>query len=124
MFEHRSKPLLPPMRFVWRLVRAAALSSLLVVASLTLGMIGYRYLNDEPWIDAFADASMILSGMGPVSTLKCSSAKLFAGSYALSSGIIFLTASTIVVAPVLHRLLHHLHLDLDEREAQDDDVRV
>jgi hypothetical protein len=57
---------------------------------------------------------MILSGMGPVIDAKIvltKSAKLFASFYALFSGITFLTTFGILIAPVLHRFFHKLHLE-------------
>ena len=113
MFEHHTHPLLPRPLFALRLLRNAGMAGLLMGIALVIGMFGYAHFNDEELPDAYVDASMILSGMGPVSTLKCTSAKIFAGSYALASGLVLLSASTILVAPVLHRLFHRLHAQVD-----------
>jgi fumarate reductase subunit D len=56
---------------------------------------------------------MILGGMGPVNELHADSGKLFAAAYALFSGIIFLVAIAVILAPALHRFLHRFHIDLD-----------
>ncbi|MGE0736115.1 MAG: hypothetical protein AB7G15_07210 [Alphaproteobacteria bacterium] len=79
--------------------------------ALGVGVLGYRYFNALPWIDALVDASMILGGMGPVSHLKNDGAKLFASFYALFSGLIFLGAAAVIVAPWVHHLLHRLHAE-------------
>ena len=79
--------------------------------SLFLGMLGYRGFEGMSWLDAFLNASMILGGMGPVSTLQTAGGKLFASFYALFSGVIFLVVVGIMVAPAGHRLLHRLHLE-------------
>ena len=63
------------------------------------------------WLDAFANAAMILSGMGPLDPLKTAGGKLFAGFYALFSGVAFLTTVGILLAPVVHRALHKFHLE-------------
>jgi hypothetical protein len=76
-----------------------------------MGIGGYHFFEKQPWLDAFVNASMILSGMGPVSPLQTSAGKLFAGAYALFSGLAFITAMGIVFAPVFHPFLHKFHLE-------------
>ena len=73
-------------------------------------MTGYHYSEDMPWIDAYVNAAMILSGMGPVTELHTNAGKIFAGSYALFSGIIFLVVIAVILAPLFHRFLHKFHL--------------
>jgi hypothetical protein len=82
-----------------------------VLASLGAGMVGYHTLEDLPWIDSLVNASMILGGMGPVDQLHTSGGKIFASFYSLYSGIVFLVASGLIVAPIFHRFLHHFHLE-------------
>jgi hypothetical protein len=115
-FEHRREPILPLSRFVWRLARSLAIGLALVGVSLVVGIVGYRRLFGLSWIDAFVNASMILSGMGPLKSPQTFGAKLFAGLYALYSGLAVLAIAGIIFAPVLHRFLHYLHADPDERE--------
>ncbi len=79
--------------------------------SLAIGMLGYHGLSGLPWLDAFLNASMILTGMGPINAMATPGAKLFAGCYALYSGIAFLTAVGIFFAPILHRAAHKFHLN-------------
>jgi hypothetical protein len=78
---------------------------------LGIGVVGYRATEGMPWLDALLNASMILGGMGPVSELHTVAGKLFASAYALFSGVAFLATVGILVAPVAHRLFHHLHLE-------------
>jgi hypothetical protein len=110
-YEHRREPLLPRSAFYNRLARSAGLALGIVVASLGLGMSGYHFLEKLPWLDAFVNAAMILSGMGPIGELKTAPGKLFAGCYALFSGLAFLTAVAVVFAPVFHRFLYKFHLE-------------
>ncbi len=110
MYEHSSEPLLPRREFTLRVLRHAALAALLLAGSLGVGVLGYAYLDHLPWIDAFVNASMILGGMGPVDPMTNDAAKFFAGVYALYSGVIFLISVGVIFAPVLHRVLHKLHL--------------
>jgi hypothetical protein len=110
VYEHVSEPILPRRLFVLRFARHAAAATLLLVGSLAVGAVGYAVLDGLSWVDAFLNASMILGGMGPVDPLRNDVAKVFAGLYALYSGVIFLVAVGIVFAPLLHRILHRLHL--------------
>jgi hypothetical protein len=111
MFEHRRQPLLPRPEFARRLARSFVVFALLVGASLALGTVGYHTLARLSWVDALLNAAMILTGMGPVSPLPDTPAKLFAAAYALFSGVVFLVACGVVLAPVVHRFLHRFHVE-------------
>lgn len=84
-----------------------------MLASLAIGMVGYAHFEDLRWRDAFLNAAMLLGGMGPVESPSTSGGKLFAGFYALYAGLVFLVAVAILVAPVVHRLLHKFHWEAD-----------
>ncbi|MFO0972574.1 MAG: hypothetical protein U1A27_03915 [Phycisphaerae bacterium] len=116
MFEHRSEQLLSTAKFMLRLARTGASAAAVVAGSLAIGILGYRVLESQSWIDATLNASMILGGMGPVSELHTNAGKLFASAYALFSGVIFLTVAAILFVPVLHRLLHRFHLERGPRQ--------
>src|ERR1043166_7287772 len=111
MYEHRSKPLLSRAEFFWRLANHGGIVCLIIVASLSIGILGYHYLGGLDWIDATLNASMILGGMGPVDRLSSGCAKLFASVYALYSGLVLLVSVGILFAPIIHRILHRLHLE-------------
>jgi hypothetical protein len=110
MFEHHKEQLLPRRIFLVRLARGAGIAGLIVLASLGLGMAGYHFLEKLSWLDAFVNAAMILSGMGPLAPLQTNAGKFFAGCYALFSGLAFITTMGVVFAPVFHRFLHKFHL--------------
>jgi hypothetical protein len=110
-FEHRATPLLPRKVYYQRLARHALLGMMVILGMLGLGMTGYHVLEKLPWIDAFLNAAMILSGMGPVSTLQTDAGKIFAGCYALFSGLALVAILGIIFAPVVHRALHKFHLE-------------
>ncbi len=116
MFEHHKAPLLPRPAFLLRLAWGALFASLIIASSLGIGMVGYHFFENQPWIDAFADASMILSGMGPLHPLETTPGKLFAGFYALFSGLAFISIMGILFAPVVHRFFHRLHLASEQEE--------
>ncbi len=111
MFERRREKLLPWPRFARRMALSFLLTVGIVATALMMGVFGYHYIARLSWIDALLNASMILTGMGPVATLTDASSKLFASGYALFSGVVFLSAVSIVLAPVFHRVLHKFHLD-------------
>ena len=77
-------------------------------------MLGYVHFEQLSWLDGFLNASMILAGMGPIAVPVTRGGKLFAGVYALYSGLVFLIALGIVLAPVIHRLMHRFHLYEDD----------
>ena len=91
------------------MARSAAVALLVVAFALGIGMIGYRAFEPMSWVDAFVNAAMILSGMGPVSPLQTDGGKNIAGCYALFSGLAFLTGLGIIFAPAVHRFLHKFH---------------
>jgi hypothetical protein len=115
-YESKDQALISRSAFAKRLARSFAAASLIVGISLAVGMAGYHYFENLEWIDAFADASMILSGMGPLTQPKTWGGKLFAGLYALYSGLALLGATTIILAPIVHRLLHHFHVESSSKE--------
>jgi hypothetical protein len=110
-FEAKHQPLLSRRAFAKRVARNVAVAALLIGLSLMGGMAGYRYFEGMAWIDAFVNAAMILSGMGPVGQLETWGGKLFAGLYAIYSGLALILATGVIVAPVVHRLLHRFHLE-------------
>lgn len=117
MFERKRDKLLPWPRFVKRMALSLLLTIGIVATALTIGILGYHYIARLSWIDALLNASMILTGMGPVATLSDTSSKLFASAYALFSGVVLLSAVGIVLSPIFHRILHKFHLDdEDERD--------
>ncbi len=117
MFEHHKRPLLPRRQFYIRTLRYAFFASLIIGLSLFMGMAGYHIFAGIDWISAFYNASMILTGMGPALDIgqlpaeRQAGTEIFAGLYALYSGVVFLVASGVVLSPVLHRFFHKLHLD-------------
>ncbi len=118
MYEHHTKHLLPQQEYYRRLARHAALGITIIIVSLGLGMTGYHVFEKLPWVDAFVNAAMILSGMGPVATLQTDAGKIFAGCYALFSGLTLVAILGIIFAPVVHRFLHKFHLEDKELDKE------
>ena len=115
-YEHKNTPLLPIRAFISRLARHFLGSVFLISGALGIGVIGYHSFENLPWIDSLLNASMILGGMGPVDPVKTVEGKLFASFYALFSGIIFLVAAGVIIAPLFHRFLHKFHLTNDDKQ--------
>jgi len=110
-FEHRSEPLLPFYAFVQRIVLSFFLGFGIIILSLAAGMAGYHFFENLSWIDSFVNAAMILSGMGPLAQPQTDAGKIFAGMYALYSGLAVLLIAGIIFAPAVHRFLHRFHLE-------------
>ena len=113
MFEHRSEDVLPGHRFALRLLRHLFIAAGIVVVSLVVGIVGYEHFEHLGLRDAFLNAAMLLGGMGPVDVNLSPAGKVFAGAFALYAGLVFVVAAGVLLAPVVHRILHSVHCDLD-----------
>jgi hypothetical protein len=120
-WESKRDPLLPAAAFAKRLAASFAAVCVLITVSMLIGMAGYHFIEHMPWIDAFANAAMILSGMGPLAPLQTSAGKLFAGFYALYSGLALILGTGVLLGPLLHRLMHRFHLEDADAASGDKD---
>jgi hypothetical protein len=111
LFERHGEPLLSRGAFLRRLATYGLVAGALVGIALLLGMLGYHAFLQLGWVDSFLNASMILAGMGPIDSPRTAAGKLFAGCYALFSGLVFISVSGIMFAPLAHRLLHWFHVE-------------
>jgi hypothetical protein len=119
LYENKHSPLLPKEQFNARLRKNIFVAFLFLVFSLLIGMSGYHFLGNLCWIDSLLNASMILTGMGPVDPLTTNAAKIFASAYSVFSGVAFLTIVAVILAPIAHRFMHKFHLsEEDERESK------
>jgi hypothetical protein len=107
-FEHHTQPILPLPRFFVRVLAYVGYGLAIVAVFLLVGVLGYHFLVGLSVIDAVLNASMILSGMGPVDPIASDAGKIFASAYAILSGVVFAVVTGIVISPILHRVLHHL----------------
>jgi hypothetical protein len=111
MFEKKAERILPVHLFARRMAYFALLWLLLMAVALSVGVAGYYWIADFTLVDAILNASMILTGMGPVSELPSTAAKLFASAYAIFSGLVFMSLMGIFLVPIAHRMLHRFHMD-------------
>ncbi|HVM48954.1 MAG TPA: hypothetical protein VMU04_13065 [Candidatus Acidoferrum sp.] len=116
MYEKRKDRLLPRRAFYARMARSLSLALAIVMGSLGIGMAGYHGFEGLSWRDAFLNAAMILSGMGPVAPIQTPGGKLFAGCYALFSGLALISVMAVIFTPLFHRFLHKFHLETDPGE--------
>jgi hypothetical protein len=110
-FERRSQPVASRRKFLVRMLIAIGLWMVLTTAGLAIGIAGYAAFEGLSFVDAYVNAAMILSGMGPLGELKTTAGKVFAGSYAIFSGLIIVIATGFVLAPIFHRVLHRFHVE-------------
>lgn len=113
--EHRRQNVIPFRAFLLRLVRYGLFALMLIIISVLIGTIGYHILGKISWLDSFYMACMILTGMGPVTDMETNGAKLFSSFYALYSGVAFLSITAVFFAPIVHRILHILHVEMEEK---------
>lgn len=110
-FEPRHKKVVSRTEFAMRMARAVGFWLALTAGGLVIGMIGYATTEGMGLADSFVNAAMILSGMGPVGELHTTAGKIFAGFYAILSGLIIVIATGFVLAPIFHRVLHAFHVE-------------
>lgn len=113
MLEHPRPPLAARAIYIRRLIRSLGAAASIILPSLGIGVLGYHFFCGLHWIDSLLNASMILTGMGPVDPMVTVSAKVFASCYALFSGVVFITTAGVLLAPVAHRVLHKFHLEIE-----------
>lgn len=115
MYEHKRQKLAPVKIYYQRLWKNVLFGMVVMLFCLIIGVLGYKFTIPEfDWYDSLLNASMILSGMGPMidSSIKLTAtAKVFASLYALFSGVAFISTIGILIAPVAHRFFHKLHLE-------------
>ena len=111
MYEHKKQPLAPVGTFYQRVLKHIIIALAVMMVCLGIGIMGYHYTANIPWIDSLHNASMILSGMGPVVDIKTIGGKWFSSAYALFSGVVFITNVGIILAPAIHRMFHRLNLE-------------
>jgi len=111
MLEKKQKPVISKTAFAQRMAIWLFGTLILFAVSLVAGMAGYHYYENLSWVDSFLNASMILGGMGEVDQLHTSGGKIFAGCYAIYSGLLLVICGGLLLVPVFHRVLHHFHSD-------------
>jgi len=109
MYEPKTHPPITRGRFVIRMLLHAAAAAFLLVVSIIIGMAGYEYFEQLAWRSAFLNAAMLLGGMGPVDAPHTDEGKLFAGIYALYAGLVFIVVAGLILAPLVHRIMHKFH---------------
>jgi hypothetical protein len=117
-FERQNEPVATQALFIRRLAANLSAALALILISLLIGMVGYMGFEHMGAVDAYLNASMILGGMGPVGTLNTTAGKIFAGTYALYCGVVLIFSTGIILAPVVHRVLHEFNVDDDETAAE------
>lgn len=111
MYEHKKDKLVPLKTFYKRILKNLLIAFIVMIICLLIGITGYHYTAGIGWLDSLHNASMILSGMGPVVEIKTVSGKWFSSFYALFSGVVFITNIGFILAPAIHRFFHKMHLE-------------
>ena len=109
MYEHDRQPPLSRHFFIQRLMRHGVVAVAIVAASLVIGVVGFHVTEHYSWLDSYLNAAMLLGGMGPVNAPQTDAGKLFAGIYALFCGMIVILITGVMIAPIVHRVMHRFH---------------
>jgi hypothetical protein len=110
-FEKNNEPLAPGKVFMFRMLQSVFYCLVVLLVSLAIGTWGYHSYARTPWVDSFLNASMILTGMGPVDKMDSDAAKIFSALYAIYSGVAFLSTISLLFVPIIHRVMHWMHID-------------
>ena len=122
MYERSSQRPLSRAAFIRRLAGHFGIVVIVLLGSLGLGVAGFMGFEGLPVEDAFLHSASLLGGLGLVQTPGSLHGKLFAGIYALYAGLVFVAVVGVMLAPVVHRILHKFHWggDLGEGDAGED----
>ena len=112
MYEHMKQPLLPKKQFYLRMLRSLAAAFILLIVTILIGTIGFRLIEEYSWIDSCLNSILIMTGIGMVGTTVTAAGKIFTGIFAVFSTLVFFTVLGIIFTPLLHRLLHKVHVDV------------
>jgi len=115
MFEHYRQPLLGRQAFYRRMLRSIIISLLFLITTVLIGAVTFHYIEGFSWIDSALNCVLIMTGVGTVGIINTSAGKIFTGLYSIFSTLIFFTILAIIFTPLLHRLLHKFHLDIDKK---------
>ncbi len=110
IFEHRTDPLASMTTFISRALIMTFVALLLTAVVVFVGTLGLRFFAKLDWIDAAFNAAMIVPGVGLADPMPNDASKIFAGLYALFSGLFFAVIIGILFAPFAHRLYHKFHI--------------
>ena len=113
MYEHNRQPPLGRSFFIQRLMRHGVVAVAIIAVSLAFGVVGFHVTEHYSWLDSYLNAAMLLGGMGQVNPITTDGGKLFAGTYALYAGLVVIVIMGLMLAPVIHRVLHKYHWDVD-----------
>jgi sterol desaturase/sphingolipid hydroxylase (fatty acid hydroxylase superfamily) len=115
MYERYHQPLLPIKAFYRRMLRSLAFSLYLLGGTVLIGMLAFHFIEKFPWLDSFLNCTLIMTGVGTVRNVSSPAGKIFTGVYSVASTLVFFTVLAIIFTPLLHRLLHKFHLDVEKR---------
>ncbi|MBI3792891.1 MAG: hypothetical protein HY275_18690 [Gemmatimonadetes bacterium] len=111
MYEHKRVPPISRGQFIARLARHGLVAVGVICASLAVGVVGFHVTEGYSWLDSYVNAAMLLGGMGQVGALNSVAGKAFAGTYALYAGLVVIVVMGLMLAPVIHRVMHKYHWD-------------
>lgn len=118
MFERPHEQLLSRPRFAWRMAKFLAAAAAIDLLAVAFGAAGYRIFEGLSWLDAVVNASMVMTGNGPVNQLKTPGGRLFAAVDALLGEAVYILVVAVLLTPVVHRFLHAFHRKTPEQDGR------
>ncbi len=115
MFEHYRQPLLTPRKFALRMAKSV-LALAFICATISIGIAAFHYTEKYSWIDCFLNSVLIMTGVGTVGVVNTTAGKILTGIFSLISTLVFFAVLAIIFTPLLHRILHKFHLDLEKKD--------
>ena len=111
MYESKHKPLVSGKVFRKRLYHHIFMAFLIVLLTLVIGVAGHVYYDDMAIGSALVASITLAGGLGLTIIPETTAGQLFASLYGVLSGYVYIATSSIVIAPIAHRILHKLHLE-------------
>lgn len=78
---------------------------------LIIGMLGYHFLEKTNWIESYANAAMIISGVGVFTNPVTEKGIVFVATYSILGGATFLIVVAVVFAPIFHWLFRKMKVE-------------
>lgn len=111
MYEKISDRLITTERFLGRLLKHAFYVLGILALSVLAGALGFVSIEGYSLKEAILHSTHILAGLGLIELPESYAGRLFVALYGLYASLFFLAAFSVIFAPIVHRILHKLHLD-------------
>lgn len=113
MYENKNQKLISRQAFIKRVAWHVLAAVLMIGGTLTIGVLGHIFFEEIDVHSAFLNTALIMGGIGTTVMPASVAGKLFFSFFGMFVGLLFAAVVGVVMAPVIHRIVHHMHLDDD-----------